>query len=192
MFAVIVVIGQILITYAFAIILMTLFRKQEPLAAVVTTKHYHDLGNLLLTFVLFWTYVSFGQLLVIYSGNLPREIGWYLHRIAGNWIYLVGALALFHFFLPFFVLLFRTTKQHVAPLTIVASIVLLAHIVDIYWLVIPSYCQQGVRITWQDLAAFFGGGGIWLAPFLAHLKSAPLLPQHARGKQFAFSYVHAH
>src|SRR5436190_1477806 len=108
MFAVIVLIGQILLAYSFAVILMTLFKRSEPLAGVVTTTHYHHLGNLMLTFVMFWTYVCFGQLLVIYSGNLPREIDWYLHRISGNWIWIVGALALFHFFLPFFLLLFRT------------------------------------------------------------------------------------
>src|SRR5207244_29109 len=72
-FAVIMLIGQILVAYAFSVIMLTCFRKRDPLARVVTTTHYHHLGNLLLTFVLFWTYISFGQLLIIYSGNIPQE-----------------------------------------------------------------------------------------------------------------------
>jgi hypothetical protein len=122
MFGVIVIIGQILLAYAFAVLMLTLFRKQEPLADVVNRTQYHHLGNLLLTFVLFWTYVSFGQLLIIYSGDLPHEIDWYLHRIAGSWKWVVAAVALFHFSLPFFLLLFRSVKRHVAPLTTLAAL----------------------------------------------------------------------
>src|SRR5205807_6747006 len=131
--AVIMLIGQILVGYAFAVIMLSLFKNQEPIVKVISPTHYHHLGNLLLTFVLFWTYVSFGQLLVIYSGDLPREIDWYRHRIAGDWIWIVGVLALFHFFLPFFLLLFRAIKRHVAPLVAIASILLATHIVNIYW-----------------------------------------------------------
>src|SRR5512135_1653671 len=82
MFAVIIIIGQILVAYAFSVVMLTLFRKQEPLVRVVSKTHYHQLGNLLLAFVLFWTYVSFGQLLIVYSGDKPDELDWYLHRIA--------------------------------------------------------------------------------------------------------------
>src|SRR6185312_17397857 len=120
MFGVIVGGGQILVAFAFVIVLLALFQNQAPFAGVVEKVHYHHLGNLLLTFVLFWTYVSFGQLLIIYSGDLPHELQWYLHRIAGNWKSLVGAIALFHFFLPFFLLLFRPVKQQVAVLTTLA------------------------------------------------------------------------
>ncbi|HWC58407.1 MAG TPA: hypothetical protein VHC44_01840, partial [Verrucomicrobiae bacterium] len=113
MFGVILAGGQILTAFAFAILLLALFQKQEPFAAVVNKVHYHHLGNLLLTFVLFWTYVSFGQLLIIYSGDLPHELQWYLHRIAGSWKAVIAVIALFHFFLPFFLLLFRGIKRSV-------------------------------------------------------------------------------
>src|SRR5204863_4473233 len=91
MFAVFILAGQVLVTYAFAIIMLTLFRNQSPIADVSTKTHYHHLGNLLLTFVLFWTYVSFGQLLIIYSGDIPQEIDWYLHRMAGSWKVVIAA-----------------------------------------------------------------------------------------------------
>src|SRR5205807_6237224 len=111
---------QVLTAYAFSVIMLTVFKTGEPIGPVVRKTHYHHLGNLLLTFVLFWTYVSFGQLLIIYSGDLPHELDWYLHRIAGNWKAVVAALGLFHFFLPFFLLLFRGVKRQVASLTTLA------------------------------------------------------------------------
>lgn len=192
MFGVIVLIGQILITFAFGVILLTVFRRQEVISKVVTRTHYHHLGNLLLAFVMFWTYVSFGQLLIIYSGNLPGEIVWYLHRIAGDWKWIIALLALFHFFVPFFLLLFRSVKQHVLPLTTLAAVLFGAHIAELYWLITPSYFPDGIHLHWLDFATWIGIGGIWLALFLAQLKSAPLLPQHDPGELFAFSYAHAH
>src|SRR6185312_11207853 len=132
MFGVIVAGGQILTAYAFAVVALTWFRNQEPFAGTVNKVHYHHLGNLLLTFVLFWTYVSFGQFLIIYSGDLPHELHWYRHRIAGNWESLVGAIALFHFFLPFFLLLFRPVKRRVAAIATLAALLFVVHIVDTY------------------------------------------------------------
>src|SRR5436190_72274 len=170
MFAVIIFIGQILVTYAFSVVMLVLFRRQEPLAGVVSRTHYHHLGNLLLTFVLFWTYVSFGQLLIVYSGDLPHEIDWYLHRIAGNWKWVVAALALFHFFLPFFLLLFRTVKKQLASLTTLAVTLFVLHIVDTYWLLMPSLPRNGIFISWMDFTAPIGVGGIWVSFFLSRLK----------------------
>ena len=190
MFGVIVIIGQILLAYAFAVLMLTLFRKEEPIAEVVTRTQYHHLGNLLLTFVLFWTYVSFGQLLIIYSGDLPHEIDWYLHRIAGSWKWVVAAVALFHFFLPFFLLLFRSVKRHVAPLTTLAALLFVTNMVDVYWLVMPSFHQKGLAVSWLDFAAPIGVGGLWLSFVLSRLKTAALLPQHDPGLQFAFTYGH--
>lgn len=189
MFGVIVAGGQILTAYAFSVVALTLFQKEEPFATTVTDVHYHQLGNLLLTFVLFWTYVSFGQLLIIYSGDLPQELEWYLHRIAGSWRALVGAIALFHFFLPFFLLLFRAVKKRMATLTILAAVIFVMHIADTYWLVMPSLHQGGIAIHWLDFAAPIGVGGLWVAYFLWRLKAAPLLPQNDPGMQFAFVYV---
>ncbi len=189
LFPVIVIIGQVLVAYAFAVIMVTLFKEATPLAGTVTRTHYHHLGNLLLTFVLFWTYISFGQLLIIYSGDLPHEISWYLHRIATSWKIVVAALALFHFFLPFFLLLFRPIKKHTSALTIMAGMLFVLHLVDSYWLVMPSLHQEGVRVSWLDFTTPLGIGGLWLAFFLWFLKRAPLLPQRDPGLQFAFKYA---
>jgi hypothetical protein len=190
MFPVIIMIGQILVAYAFSVVLIGCFRQDEPFVGVLTKTHYHHLGNLLLAFVLFWTYVSFGQLLIIYSGDIPQELRWYLNRIAGSWKFVIGALALLHFFVPFFLLLFRTVKLHIVSLTILASVLFLLHIVDIYWLVIPALHPDHVTVSWMDLTAPIGFGGVWLAFFFSRLKSAPLLLLKDPGLQFAFRYGH--
>ncbi|HET7624081.1 MAG TPA: hypothetical protein VFM25_02360 [Verrucomicrobiae bacterium] len=188
MFAVIVMGGQILAAYAFSVIALTLCKNSEPFSKIVTRTQYQHLGNLLLTFVLFWTYVSFGQLLIIYSGDIPHELEWYLHRIAGNWKIVIGSVALFHFFLPFFLLLFRPLKRNFIALTVLSAMLFVMHIVDTYWLVMPTLHQNGVVLSWQDFAAPLGIGGVWISVFLWRLARAPLIPQNDPGLQFAFTY----
>ena len=190
MFAVIVLIGQILTAFAFVIVLLTLFRHEPPIAQALTRTHYHHLGNLLLTFVLFWTYVSFGQLLIIYSGDLPQELEWYLHRIAGSWKWVIAVIGLFHFFLPFFLLLFRTVKKNIGSLTTLAALLFVAHLVDTYWLVMPTLTRE----AWPSVG--------WISPRRSGLaasgwpiscrgsKQRALLPPHDPGLQFAFAYGH--
>jgi len=175
MFPVIVFIGQILTAFAFGILMLAWLGKFEPLSKLPLTPQFHQLGNLLLAFVVFWTYVSFGQFLIVWAGNLPHEIGWYLHRIAGHWKWVIGFLALFHFFLPFFLLLFRVTKRNPKNLVILAAMVFAAHVVDIFWMITPSLYTDGIHVSWLDFASLFGIGGLWLAMFIAMLKRAPLL-----------------
>ena len=189
MFGVIVAGGQILVAFAFVIVLLAMFQDQSPFAGTVDKVHYHHLGNLLLTFVLFWTYVSFGQLLIIYSGDLTNELQWYLHRIAGSWKAVIAVVALFHFFLPFFLLLFRGIKRRVAAIAMLSALLFLVHIVDTYWLVMPSLHTEGISVSWMDFTAPIGVGGLWLACFLWRLKSAQLLPAKDPGMQFAFVYA---
>jgi hypothetical protein len=175
-FAVIVLAGQVLMGYAFAVVLLRQFEGQEPFSTMICKTHFHQLGNLLLTFVLFWTYVAFGQLLIIYSANLPDEISWYLHRIAGGWKYVLGIIALFHFFLPFLVLLFRAAKRHGRSLAALAFVLLVVHLLDSYWMIAPSAFNHGLQVSWLNFATPIGIGGVWLAAFFWILKRAPLVP----------------
>ena len=103
---------------------------------------------------------------------------------------MVAALGLFHFFVPFFLLLFRSIKRHVLPLTALAGLLFLMHIVDAYWLIMPALHQNGAVLSWLDFAAPVGVGGIWLAFFFSRLKAVALLPQNDPGMQFAFTYGH--
>jgi hypothetical protein len=189
MFPVIICISQILTAYAFIIIALNYFKNYEPMSEMALTTPFHHLGNLLLAFVIFWTYVAFGQLLIVWSGNLPHEIVWYLHRIAGGWKWIVAFLGLFHFFVPFFVLLFRAAKRRGATLAAIAGMVFVAQIVDSYWFVTPSFHQSGVHVSWLDFAALFGVGGFWTAMFIFALKRAALLPQNDPRIRYPFAHA---
>ncbi|HEY3863502.1 MAG TPA: hypothetical protein VGO59_16620 [Verrucomicrobiae bacterium] len=178
MFPIIVCIGQILCAISFAIMALAWGRRREPWSAMVEPMHLRQLGNLLLAFVLFWTYVSFGQLLIIYSGNLPAEIDWYLHRIAGNWKWILCLIALCHFFIPFYTLLFRVVTRNMTRLAWVAALVFATGIVDAYWAVAPTFFPRGIHIDWLDFAAPICLGGVWMAIFCASLRRQPVLPRN--------------
>ena len=178
MFPIIVCINQILSGVAFAILVLTWAQRGEPWRDLIDKTRLRQMGNLLLAFVMFWTYISFGQLLIIYSGNLPAEIGWYLHRIAGNWKVIVSILAAFHFFVPFYALLFRSVTRHLRRLAVVAALVFVTGVVDAYWYVEPTFYPSGIHLDWLDFAAPLALGGIWFALFATHLARAPVLPRN--------------
>jgi len=170
MFVVIFAIDHFLSALAFAVLVATTLSRDE-----LTTKQLHDLGNLVLAFVIFWAYVTFSQFLIIWSGNLPREISWYLHRSTGGWLRVVIALALFQFAAPFALLLLRAAKRHARSLGPIAALILAANAVHVWWLVTPSFQPAGVQFPFLELAAFIGIGGIWIAIFLGCLKEQPSL-----------------
>jgi hypothetical protein len=178
MFPVIVCISQILIAVAFAILALIWAQRGEPWRELTDKMRLRQLGNLLLAFVMFWTYISFGQLLVIYSGNLPAEIHWYLHRIAGDWKLIVAILAAFHFFVPFYALLFRGVTRHLRRLAVIAALVFLTGVVDAFWCVVPTFYPTGIHIDWMDVAALVALGGVWFALFATNLARAPVLPRN--------------
>lgn len=177
-FGVVLLSGEILNTFALVIILLAWFQSHSPFREIVTEKYFHDLGNLLLAFVMFWTYVAFSQFLIIYSGNQPHEIGWYLHRIAGSWKWLALFIGLFHFFIPFFVLLFRSAKKNIPTLASVAVLIFFVHALEMFWVVAPTFYTAGIRIHWTDFAAWLGIGGIWFGTFSANFKRHPLLARN--------------
>ncbi len=175
-FGILVMGGAGLGAMAFAIIVLRALSSREPLAGVVRASHFHDLGNLLLTFVILWAYFSFSQLLIIWSGNLPEEIPWYLHRVEGSWPAVAGAVAVFYFAVPFVLLLSRRMKRRGPALAIVAGGVLAARLVDLFYLIAPEFSRQGIRVHALDLAALVGVGGLWVAWFARELARRPLLP----------------
>jgi hypothetical protein len=189
-FPVIILSGQILMAIAFVIVLLAWTRNELPFKTF-GHKGFHDLANLLLAFVMFWTYVAFSQILVIYSSNLPQEIGWYLHRIAHGWVWLGGFIALFHFFIPFFLLLFRKVKKSVQLLAAIALFVFLVHVAEMFWAIMPTFYPQ-IGIHWTDFTTWLGLGGIWLAVFLQNLKRHPLLARNdPRQENLTVEIAHA-
>jgi hypothetical protein len=177
-FVVIFMAGQFLTALALMTALLARFAGREPFARFITTKHFHDLGNLLLTFVIFWIYVSFSQFLIIWSGNLPKEISWYLHRSAGSWKGVALFLMAFQFILPVGLLLFRGMKRQRERLGAIAAMIVVVNMVNVYWLIAPAFHPEGVRIHWLDFTTLIAVGGFWAATFLWFLNRQPLLPLH--------------
>jgi len=175
-FPLLVCIGQMLSALAFGILLIAWQRRREPLAQILSPENFHHLGNLLLTFTMLWAYLAYSQLIVIWSADLPHEIGWYSHRIAGGWRWIAVALLVFHFFAPFCFLLFRPMKRSPQFLFGIAAVIFVAHIVDLWWMVAPSLYPSGFHICWMAPAAFIAIGGIWLTIFFASLATKSLIP----------------
>jgi len=174
-FGLLFVAGQGLGALAFVIVAANRLSVRASFAPVLRPTILNDLGNLLLAFVMLWAYLSFSQLLIIWAGNLPEEIPWYLHRIGGGWKYVAMALAAFYFAVPFLVLLGRGNKRQLHRLAIVAAWILAARLVDVFFLVAPEFYKEHLTVHWLDVAAVAGLGGIWLALFTRQLERRPLL-----------------
>jgi hypothetical protein len=165
---------------AFVIVCVAVLGGQKPLSDVVRPGTVHDLGKLMLAFVMLWTYVNLSQFLIMWSGNLPEEIPWYIRRLHGGWQYLALALVLFHFAVPFLLLLSRDLKRNARPLALVAGLLLAFRVADVYWLVAPDMgghgAAAGAAFHWLDIAVPLGLGGLWVAAFARELRGRPLLP----------------
>ena len=165
---------------SFSIYILRTLSGGPPLKDCVPPKDYNDLGSLMLAFTMLWTYMSFSQFLIIWSGNLKEEIPWYLVRAFGSWRAVAAVLLLFHFFLPFFVLLQRRFKRKLSTLSLAAGWMLVMTLIDVYWLVVPAFENEhknpGFRL--MDVFTLVCIGGLWLAAFYGRLKKLPLLPLH--------------
>lgn len=175
-----VMVGQVLGSLAFVLVVLGLLADRKPFVTAVTAQHLHDLGNLLLAFVMLWAYLAFSQYLIIWSGNLPEETHWYLHRQTGGWQWVSLSLIVLHFAVPFFILLSRTTKRSMTMLSRTAGFLLAMRLVECVWLIKPSLPSSPVPFSWLDMVTPIGVGGVWIAAFAGQLAAWPLLPRHAR------------
>ncbi|MGC8667736.1 MAG: hypothetical protein ACP5VE_06460 [Chthonomonadales bacterium] len=169
----------------FLIVFLTLVRRYAPFEPYATPGGYRDLGNLLLTFVMFWGYLSLSQFLIIYSGNLPDEASYYLTRMQGIWWAIGTFLVLFQFFVPFLLLLSGRTKRTPVYLGSLAAFLLAVRAVDMFWTVLPFFPIPATTLplgyVWMGLAAFAAIGGWWVVLFLTALPRALLVPIEVPG-----------
>jgi hypothetical protein len=171
------IIGQALAGLAVAIIGLRLLAKHYA-AEGDWTQSFNDLGNFLLGFVMIWAYFSFSQFLIIWSANIPEEAIWYVHRSQGGWLNVGLFLIVFHFALPFFLLLARRVKRQAQLLTALAVLIFCSRWVDLFWLITPAFYPEGVRLHWLDFVILLAMGAGWLAVFLWQWVGKAPLPQH--------------
>ncbi len=169
------VVGQLISAMSLMIAVIVLLSRTPPMAGLIHQRHLHDLGKLLLAFVMLWAYFGFSQLLIIWSGNLPEEITFFRSRLYGSWGVVSVIVLVFHFFVPFFLLLSRDLKRNPRLLPKVAMWLIFMRMVDLFWLSRPEFTPNAIP-SWLDFAAIVALGGIWLAVFAANLKTQPLLP----------------
>ena len=178
MYGMIVMVVAALTAMSFVVFVLRKLSEQEPIAHAVTASQFNDLGNLMLTFVMLWAYLSFSQFLIIWSGNIKDEIPWYTARAFGGWGAIAAILIVLHFALPFLLLLQRGVKRRLQMLSLVAGMLIVLSLMDVYWLVAPAYKTSGPSPSPLDVFAVVGIGGLWIAAFFSELKKRPLLPQH--------------
>ena len=170
-YGVLFLIGQAVNALAFVTIVAVLVHAYKPFSEKLSINRFHDLGNMLLASVMLWAYVSFSQFLIIWSGNLPEETPWYVHRTEGGWRFLALSLIVFHFFVPFLLLLARITKRNPRTLLAIAAGLMVMRLVDLYWIIKPAFAHHGIAVHWLDLVTPVAVGGLWLAMYCWQLKS---------------------
>jgi hypothetical protein len=170
--------GSALTALAFGIVLAAAARAGTRLADAISPDQFHDLGKLLLAFTMLWAYFNFSQFLIVWSGNLPEEIPWYLRRTVGPWRAVTIGLVLFHFALPFVILLSRQVKRRPGALAVVAVAMLVARFLDVAWMVMPAFGRDGFPIGWLDVAAFVAVGGLFVGMAIRRLGGRSLVPLH--------------
>jgi hypothetical protein len=168
--------GQALFALSFAAVMLALLAPREPMASVLRTENVHDIGKLMLAFVMLWAYFSFSQFLIIWAGNLPEEITFYLERLRYGWQYVSLLIVVGHFALPFCLLLSRDLKRRPRLLARVAWFIIAMRLVDLIWIVAPNFNHEPFPVSIANVFLPIGLGGIWLYLFAGQLRRYPLLP----------------
>jgi hypothetical protein len=187
-FGFVTVISQALTALCFVLVILWSRADDPAVATFAKPKHYRDLGNMLLMFIILWAYMNFAQYLVTWTGNEQADVGWYVQRTYGGWRLVAGIIIFIHFLLPFFLLLMRPLKENINRLGLICVGLLFLRILDLYWNIGPQAQTDphgGFILSPLDLLTWIGVGGIWYATFLFFLSQAPLLaPVEDRGTNY--------
>jgi hypothetical protein len=182
-------VGQVLAAFAFSITAVVLLRHRHPFGRLVHGATLIDLGNLMLTFVLLWAYLSFSQFMLIWAGNIREEVPWYVERLERGWVVVALLLIGVHFVLPFALLLQRAVKRSPTGIAAVALLVLGMRLVDHFWLVLPSL--PGARgFHWLYVVTPLALGALWLGAFVRQLRDRPLVPANEPMVEQAMAHGH--
>jgi hypothetical protein len=172
-----ILIGQLLSAMCFAVVVERILVDYKPMSELLKPDFVHDHGKWMLTFTMVWAYFSFSQWLIIWAGNLPEEITWYMRRLNGGWGFVGLFLVVFQFAVPFVLLLSRPFKRDIRRLVWLAVWIMLMRYVDLFWIIEPNFSKT-FSVTLADVVVSIAIGCIWLAYFFRNLSSLPLLPAY--------------
>jgi hypothetical protein len=191
--------GWALSCLCFCVIVLAFLSDKVPMDHILGRRHFHDLGKLILALVMVWAYFNFSQYLIIYSGNIPEETVWFIKRTSSGWGYIAWGLVIFHFALPFLILLQQDLKRKPKKLALVAVFILFMRLVDMYFYIGPSPRigeQAGLHvpftISWMDIVAPIAVGGLWVSYFIGQLMKRPLVPVMDPFLENAIEHGHGH
>ncbi|RAP32753.1 hypothetical protein DID75_04110 [Candidatus Marinamargulisbacteria bacterium SCGC AG-410-N11] len=157
-------------------LLLMLIRRFGYLKDIVTIEHFHDIGKLMYGFNVFWAYIAFSQYFLIWYANVPEETVYYLQHFKGSWNTVAIILAIGHFGIPFILFMSRHVKRNLKTHCIMAIWLILMHILDLYWVIMPNIAKKGIHITIPDITCFLGIGGIYFGLFFYRFKNTLLIP----------------
>jgi hypothetical protein len=163
------------VTMTWCILVLRALRNVEPIRSALNVKVVHDVGNLLLAFMLFWTYTTFSEYIITWTGDIPNTVSWFTDRSSLGWKWYAVFLVFVHFVIPMFCLILTVVSKNLDRLARVAGLMLLAHLAQVVWWVQPAFGLH-VHIAWTSLVLVPALGAIWLAVFACNLRGAPLLP----------------
>ncbi len=176
-FGLIILIGEVLSAMCFAVVVERILVDYKPMSEMLKPDFVHDHGKWMLAFTMVWAYFNFSQWLIIWAGNLPAEITFYLKRLNGGWSSIGLILVLFHFVIPFAMLLSRPFKRNIRKLVWVAVLLLFMGYVDLFWIIEPNFSRVLI-VTVADMVVPIAIGGFWLWYFFRNLAALPLLPAY--------------
>jgi hypothetical protein len=173
-------VGQGYSVLALAILTSISLSKAEPFKTILRTTEQHDLGKFTFAFVMLNIYLAFSQFLIIWSGNLPEEIGWYLDRIRGHWGIIITLDFIFHWLIPFSLLLSRDIKRNKKRLVRVCQWMIFAKAFDLFWLIEPNFkdAARNLHFSWgilEYIAVPVAMVSVWVAYYSHNLKTRALV-----------------
>jgi hypothetical protein len=175
-YGLIIMVSEVLAAMSLLTITVIRLSKEKSMRGLVTPKLLNDYGNLLLVFTMLWAYLSFSQFLITWGANLRDEVPWYMTRARGGWAVVGLLLIIFHFAVPFLLLLTRFVKRRAEALRVVAALLLVMSLVDIFWLITPAFNHAGPEFHPTDWMGIIGIGGLWFWRYTAQLQGRSLLP----------------
>ena len=183
--------GDGLACMAFTIVITVILCRYQPMATMLTKTTLHDYGKWCFAVIMLWAYFSFSQWLIIWSGNLPEEIGFFKVRLDGGWQYVSLFIVMFHWAVPWAILLSRDIKRNTQTLVPVACWILFMRLVDIFWYIKPNLSTTFNLNLW-DVVVPVAMGGLWLAYFFFNLSRRPLVPLYAPFSTQVLEGEHGH
>lgn len=168
--------GTFLAALAIITFLVVYLNEKGVFGNGVVSDHYYSLGALLYGFINFWAYIAFSQFMLIWYANLPEETFWFLNRWEGSWLVYSIIFVLIHFLIPFFALVSQPSKTNASRLKFMSIWLLVAHFMDLYFLVMPTFTPDGIVLGWIELGFFLLAFGIVFLVFSIKSKSVNMLP----------------